>query len=49
MEDKIIKLRNCGYVALGVVKSVLDIFTVPNADNIMLVYNGASSGLNEAV
>ena len=49
MEDKIIKLRKYGYVALGVVKSVMDVFTVPKADDIRPVYNEASSGLNEAI
>ena len=35
-------------VALGVIKSVLDIFTVPKSDDIRPVYNGASS-LNDAI
>ncbi len=30
-------------------KSVLDVFTVPKADDIRPVYNGASSGLNDAI
>ena len=49
LESKISKLRKYGYVALGVVKSVLDVFTVPKAEDIRPVYNGASSGLNDAI
>ena len=49
LEGKITKLRKYGYVALGAVKSVLDVLTVPKADYIRPVYNGASSGLNEAI
>ena len=49
LEGKINKLRKYGYVALGIVKSVLDVFTVPKADNVRPVYNGGSSGLNEAI
>ena len=49
LESKISKLRKYGYVALRVMKSVLDVFTVPKADDIRPVYNGASSGLNDAI
>ena len=49
LEVKINKLRKYGYVALGMMKSVLDVFTVPKADDIRPVYNGASSGLNKAI
>ena len=47
LESKISKLRKYGYVALGVMKSLLDVFTVPKADDICPLYNGASSDLND--
>ena len=34
LKDKITKLRKYGYVALGVVTSVMDVFTVPKIDGI---------------
>ena len=36
LQDKINKLRRYGYVILGAIKSVLDVFTVPKADAIDL-------------
>ena len=45
---KINELRKYGYVALGIMKLVLDAFTVPKVDNIRPAFNDVSSGLNEA-
>ena len=36
-------------MTLGIMKSVLDVFTVPKVYDIRPVYNCTSSGLNEAV
>lgn len=37
-----------GYIKPGFVKSLIDFFAVPKGDDIRLVYNGTSCGLNEA-
>ena len=47
LEGKVSKLRKYGYVAFGIVKSALDILTIPKADG--PVYNGVGSELNEAL
>jgi hypothetical protein len=38
-----------GYVQPGVIRSFIDYFDVPKADDIRLVYNGTSCGLNAAL
>jgi hypothetical protein len=37
-----------GYLTFGSVKSLIQFFDVPNADDIRLVYNGQSCGLNKS-
>jgi hypothetical protein len=38
-----------GYVRPGAIKSLIDYFDVPRADDIRLVYNGSSCGLNSSL
>jgi hypothetical protein len=48
--EKLGKVRKRGYIASGEVKSLTDFFHVPKGvDDIRLVYNGSSSGLNECL
>ena len=51
--DKITKVLQRGYVvipsALNYIKSLIDYFEVPKDDDIRLVYNGTSCGLNEVL
>jgi hypothetical protein len=51
--DKIIKVLKRGYVVmpkkLSAIKSLIDYFEVPKDDDIGLVYNGTSCGLNEVL
>ena len=49
LQVKIIKLSKYEYVALGIMNSVLNVFSAPNAHGIRPVYNGARSGQNEAI
>jgi hypothetical protein len=51
--DKIIKVLKQGYVviptSINYIKSLIDYFEVPKDDDIRLVYNGTSCGLNECL
>jgi len=47
--EKLGEVRAKGYVASGNVESLILVFPVPKGDDICLVYNGSSSGLNDAV
>ena len=47
---KIVKVLRRGYLAFSPkIKSLVDAFPVPKGDDIRMVYNGASCGLNEAL
>jgi hypothetical protein len=45
--SKIKEIVDQGYLVKGPVKSLIQFFTVPKADDIRLVYNGRSCGLNQ--
>ena len=47
--EKLGEVRAKGYVSSGHVESLISVFLVPKGDDIRLVYNGSSSGLNDAV
>jgi hypothetical protein len=47
--DKITKVRKRGYIEQGPVESLTHMFEVAKGDDIRLVYNGSSSGLNDAL
>lgn len=48
--EKISNVRSKGYIQKGYVKSLTSFFAVPKSDDdIRMVYNGTSSGLNDAV
>ena len=50
VKEKISDVRNKGYITKGYVKSLTSFFDVPKGDgDIRMVYNGTSSGLNDAV
>lgn len=46
--SKIETVLKRGYIQPGQVSSLIDFFAVPKGDDIRLVYNGTSCGLNEA-
>ena len=46
---KLVKARRRGYVRVGEVKSLNQHFSVPKGDDIRMVYNGTSSGLNNSL
>jgi hypothetical protein len=45
--SKIKEIVDRGYLVKGPVKSLIEFFAVPKADDIRLVYNGRSCGLNQ--
>ena len=49
MVPKFDLILNRGYVIPGQIKNLTDYFDVPKADDIRLVYNGTSCGLNNAL
>jgi hypothetical protein len=50
IRKKLSKVRQRGYLQEGLVKSLTSFFTVPKgANDIRLVYNGPSSGLNDCL
>ena len=50
VQEKLSDVRNKGYIDKGNVSSVTSFFEVPKGDSdIRMVYNGTSSGLNDAV
>lgn len=50
MLEKLRDVRSKGYITKGEVKSLTSFFAVPKSDDdIRMVYNGTSSGLNDAV
>jgi hypothetical protein len=44
---KIGKVRKRGYIKAGPIQSLIDFFDVPKGEDIRMVYNGTSSGLND--
>jgi hypothetical protein len=46
---KIQLILDRGYVQPGPIQSFIDYFDVPKADDILLVYNGSSCGLNKSL
>jgi hypothetical protein len=46
--DKLKTIIQRGYLAPGAVKSLIQFFDIPKADDIRLVYNGRSCGLNKS-
>ena len=50
VKQKVSKVRKRGYIVRGLIKSFTSFFEVAKgADDIRMVYNATSSGLNEAV
>ena len=47
--DKITKVRKRGYIEQGPAESLTHMFSVSKGDDIRLVYNGSSSGLNKSL
>jgi hypothetical protein len=48
--EKIVKVLRRGYLVFNLdIQSLVDAFPVPKGDDIRMVYNGASCGLNEAL
>jgi hypothetical protein len=49
MGKQLCKLVHCGYVLGGAVNSTIDFFYMGKGDDIHIVYNGTSCGLNDAL
>lgn len=47
--SKIGTVRRRTYIRAGPIRSLIDFFDVPKGDDIRMVYNGTSSGLNDAL